>query len=183
MTNINPETGTRYTVFSLNNSIDPDVAHDLWYGPQARDLSYAAALEELRSELDTEANAIEAEVRDNLADANHDATPEYIDFCIEAAYLRLGYSDREDYIETLLESRAEGIEIDEPEIEGTLDGVSYRIGWLGGAPLLWVLESPYTATFRLCSPCVPNACNADSPDPDGYEGYTVPEDWLATNKE
>lgn len=86
-------------------------------------------------------------------------------------------TDREDWEEREFEERVEGIQIEEPTIQGECDGVKYMISWLG-APLLWVFESPFTGTFDLCSPCVPNACNLSSPNPDGYEGYTVPADWL-----
>lgn len=102
-------------------------------------------------------------------------------------------SEEEFYKEALEEARAEAEEsgeefdedyweppecfIDEPQIEGIYQGVKYGIDWLGGAPLLWVFESPYTGTFRLGSPCIPNACNGDSPDEGGYEGYAIPTDW------
>ena len=91
-------------------------------------------------------------------------------------------TDREAWVESEFEKRAEGIQIEEPTIEGECDGVKYMISWLGGAPLLWCFESPVTGTFDLCAPCVPNACNLNSPNPDGYEGYTVPADWLEEEK-
>jgi len=54
----------------------------------------------------------------------------------------------------------------------------YQLGYLGGAPLIWVIQSPVTTTCRRCSPCVPNAGNLDSPDPDGgITCYDIPPDW------
>ena len=38
---------------------------------------------------------------------------------------------------------------------------SYQVSTLGGAPLLWVLQSPYVTPCCHCSPCVPNAGNLD----------------------
>lgn len=128
MTNTNPTTGIRYTIFSTNN-LQPDLVHELFY--DAENLSYKAALEQY------------------LAD-NPDAT-------------------EEDY-----EHRG-----DEDSFEGVCEGIKYGLSTLGGAYLLWVYESPLTSTFRLCSPCVPNACNGDQPDPAGYEGYDIPQDWKA----
>lgn len=67
---------------------------------------------------------------------------------------------------------------DEPSHEFDIDGVQGMTTHMGGALMVWVFHSPLTARFRLCSPCVPNGCDGGSPDPDGYEGYTVPEDWF-----
>ena len=37
----------------------------------------------------------------------------------------------------------------------------------------FLVKSPVTDTFRLCSPCFPNAVDLDSSDPDGCEGYCL----------
>lgn len=66
---------------------------------------------------------------------------------------------------------------DEPIHEGEYKGVKYRTSWLGGALNVWIFESPQIEKFRLCSPCVPGACDLDSPNADGEFGYTVPDDW------
>jgi hypothetical protein len=150
-TNTNPETGIRYTVFALNN-INPDVAQELFYGPQAHDESHRRAMKELEEE------------------ARKDAGYRVEDGALES-------EDVEDWVEAQVERCSEDLQIEEPLIEGTLEGVEYQITWLGGAPLLWVFESPHKSTFRLCSPCVPNACDGDSPDENGHEGYDIPEDW------
>lgn len=64
----------------------------------------------------------------------------------------------------------------EPHITGTLDGVKYASCWLGGALLFFILESPHTGEFALCSPCIPNTADCDTPG--AFTGYTVPADWL-----
>ena len=130
------------------SAIDSDTAYDLFY--EGDNVSEDDAIGDLRVEI-----------------------------CIEAD--ERGFDDdrdREDWEERQFEERVEGIQIEEPTIKGECDGVKYMISWLGGAPLLWVFESPFTGRFDLCSPCVPNACNLNSPNPGGYEGYTVPADWL-----
>ena len=90
------------------------------------------------------------------------------------AEVEAGELDEDDF-DSELDLRAEHIEIDEPTIEGVYEGVHYHISWLGGAPLLWVFESPHINPHAQCSPCVPGAGDLDS------EGdvlcYDVPDDW------
>ena len=38
----------------------------------------------------------------------------------------------------------------------------YLLGYLGGAPLIWVARSPFVTYCAPCSPCVPNAGDLDS---------------------
>lgn len=66
---------------------------------------------------------------------------------------------------------------EEEVYEGEHEGVKYRTSWLGGAPHLFVFESPVIGKFQQCSPCVPNAANLDCQDPDGITGYDVPAHW------
>lgn len=87
--------------------------------------------------------------------------------------------DYDDELELMLEKAGDAWSDDEPVYTFTKDGVNGRTTWLGGALLLWVFESPHIGQFKLCSPCVPNACDLNSPIEDGYDGYTVPESWLA----
>ena len=60
----------------------------------------------------------------------------------------------------------------------TEDGMKLGLSYLGGAPLVWVFQSPYTTHARLCSPCCPNAGDLNSQDPLGVECYTLPPDWF-----
>ena len=181
MLNTNPETGVPYGTIYMN-SLDSDTANELWY-TYGKDLSYAKALEELKSDLEREAENIEDESRiavmeryEKLSDREYEAILENE---VECAYLRLGYGDREAFVEGEMDCRGQNIYIDEPTIEGECEGVKYHISWLGGAPLLWVFESPYTGLYRRCSPCVPGAGDLNSPDEDGSLCYDVPPDWRA----
>lgn len=79
--------------------------------------------------------------------------------------------------ESAIESLAEEIEIEEPIVEGTYAGVNYRSSWLGGALHFFIFDSPCINRYALCSPCVPNAGDLDSPDIDGVETYDVHPDW------
>jgi len=149
--NSHPTTGIRYTVYAMQN-LDPDVYQELWYGPGATDITYEAAYKEAQEEAVRLAKQ-----------AAVDCGEEF---------------DEEDFIEGW---ECPDIDIDEHDIAGTYEGVRYEISHLGGAELLWVLESPHVGQFVLCSPCVPNACDGDSPIAGGFTGYAVPEEWL--NKE
>lgn len=59
--------------------------------------------------------------------------------------------------------------------------VEIHTGWLGGAQLLWVIQSPYLSLAYPCSPCVPNAgdldnrCGADAAE--AVTCYDVPPEW------
>ena len=61
--------------------------------------------------------------------------------------------------------------------EAEVDGMKLGLSWLGGAPFVWVYESPHTTHARECSPCVPHAGDLDSKDPGGFECYDLPVDW------
>ena len=178
MTNINQQTGVRYSCVYLN-SLDSDLANDLWMN--AENLSEAQAYDELKNEIERDAENIEEEVRIAIAERDYAmlSNDRYMEDEVEAAYNRLGYDDRDDYIDTRLERESERIQIEEPTLAGTCEGVRYEISWLGGAPLLWVIESPIISKARLCSPCCPNAGDLDSLDDDGYECYGIPADWYA----
>lgn len=178
--NIHPETGIRYGAIS-GNSLDMDVMQDLFYGGQARDLTYEAALRVIKAEAEFEADTYEEEIKVAIAEEDYGllSNDRYVERRVEQMWEAMGYDSAEDYVEQSVENRAANIQIEEPEIEGEYEGVKYRISWLGGAPLVWVLESPEVGLFDLCSPCVPGACDCDFPNSDGYLGYTVPETWLA----
>ena len=177
--NHNPQTDIAFGVISAN-SLDQDLFQSLW--DSGKDLSWEAAVAEIQAKLEQDAEALEDEVRIALAEIGGWTEREYEaawDRHVEAAYNRLGFQDREDFLDALMEGELEKLRIDEPVITFEMEGVTGQIGWLGGAPLVWIFESPYTGTFQLCSPCVPNACNLDQPEDRGYAGYTVPTHWLA----
>lgn len=191
--NTNPETGIRYGVIALNN-LEGFTADDLFYN-NGTDLSFEEALAELRREALAEAEEYEDQVRIEISETDPALrdNDQYVERKIEEMWSSRGYDDAQDYVDAMVEHRMDQVVIEEPIIEGEYEGVKYRIGWLGGAPLLWVLEGPVGRCRALCSPCVPNAGDLDSGfilgqdiDPDtlarwghaGYECYVVPRDWL-----
>ena len=153
MPNYNTRTGIPFGVIS-SHAIDSDLLDELWY-THGEDMSYKAALEELREE-------ITKDVENENDDRGDDP------WTIE---------EMADEVDRRLERAAEHIEIDEPTIAGEYEGVSYTISWLGGAPLVWIFESPVTGKYARCSPCVPGAGDLDTPDENGIECYDVPADW------
>ena len=65
---------------------------------------------------------------------------------------------------------------DEDTYELEIYGMKLGLSTLGGAYNVWVFESPHTAEHALCSPCVPNAGNIDSPG--DFVCYTLPAEWF-----
>lgn len=208
--NINPMTGVRYGVISTN-SLDLDLVNDLFYNPEAEDVTYNEAYEEARKEAESRWDEAFEEARIAAEETDPNMTGEERERFVEKHMVEAGicwthwtqkiWFDRDDYVERELERFSDCCQIDEPEIVGELDGVKYRISYLGGAALLWVIEGPVGYAKRLCSPCVPNAGDLDggfytqeefdklaeghvdgsSSDDldDGWECYVVPRDWLA----
>jgi len=188
MTNCHPETGVRYGVIACN-SLDPDLVTELFYGQQATNVSYDEAYADAKREAEKEFEDLvdQAEIAANETDPNM-GEGDFQTFVDKWLFDNCGEDTEEGFVELRLDQFADQCEIDEPTIQGTLEGVEYQITWLGGAPLLWVLKGPQGWANQLCSPCVPNAANLD----DGYtltteprhqdEGdflcYCTPRDWL-----
>ena len=177
--NINLETGIRYGIISAH-SLDQDLVHDLLYHI-GEDLTYAEAELEASNIAECEAENIEEEVRIAIAEAGGFTDREYEDISeewVEKAYEDLGCDGREDYIQRRIGEQMDNYYCEEPITAFTYEGVKGQTTWLGGALLVVVLESPYTCTRHLCSPCVPGSIDLDSPEhQDGCLGYDVPTSW------
>ena len=128
LSNVNPDTGIRYGIVSLNSLADWVFDEFLTGGTN---LSYEAALAEW-------------ELEGNDRDVDE-----------------FDYEGDEDTFELL-----------------TPDGLKLGLSTLGGAYNVWVYESPYVVNHGLCSPCVPNCGNIDTPG--DFECYTLPADWFRT---
>ena len=85
-------------------------------------------------------------------------------------------------------------EVDEPRYAGTItltkdsDGVEgfmeVELLHLGGAALLFIFKSPVIKKANLCSPNIPNAGDLSREEfEDGWEAYSVPDSWWATDDE
>ncbi len=71
------------------------------------------------------------------------------------------------------------------EYEYDLGYAKVLLSWLGGSPLITVLNSDFVTNCRKCSPCVPNAGDLDSPDENGNQYYCLSaddmgEEWKGT---
>lgn len=194
MSNVNPKTGVRYGVISVA-SLQPELAEELMYGPDAIDETYGAALNDAEMEANAEvaqlyedAEIAASEVDPNMSDRAREA---FIEQYLTIHYTEMGYEDSDDLVAQRLEAFSDQFRCDEPHITGTYEEIEYQITWLGGAPLLWILDGPVGFVEKLCSPCVPNAADLDSEtcleaeasetmSENGYFCYVVPRDWRAT---
>lgn len=153
MTNTNPNTGIPYGYISALK-LDPEIVERLMYGRQARNLTEERIQQSITEEVQAEA--------------------------AERGFVH-GSRDWEDFVEREFEERMDDLHnlcsVDEPEIQGKFEGVSYATSWLGGALNFWIFESPVeTHKARKASPCVPGAAILDTLD--GSEtGYDVPKNW------
>ena len=156
--NINRETGIHFGAIS-GNSLDLDVLCDL---------------QEKASEIVFDAYRLD-EMKRFANEHDHDYA---VDIQADDLFNSLMDAFGEEF-DDFIYSIDENFEDDEPQAEFEHEGIKVVFCWLGGAPLVIVAESPYIAIADLCSPCVPNAGNLDSKDPDGEECYDVPVDWYA----
>lgn len=134
--NINPSTGVRYGIVSLDSLAEWAGDEFLVYGTNE---SFIAALDEARGGGDWLSEAVFEEE----------------------------YEEDEDVY----------------SLELAKDGLKLQLSYLGGAPLVWVLESAHTTRARLCSPCVPNGGDLDSLDEGGFVCYTLPPEWFREEEE
>ena len=166
--NTNPNTGIRYGIIAVR-SLDPDIWNDIFDLPSDTYTdALADACKRLWSEIDSAVEEL-AEIPDFVGeDLDDDAD---IDTLIDIAE-QLGIDTRE--------YNPEFWEFEEENRSGKIDDVDVALAWLGGAPMLFVFESPIITHARLCSPCVPNAGDLNSMDPDnGFECYGIPAEWYA----
>lgn len=134
LVNVNPETGIRYGVVSLDSLQDWVFDEFFHHGTN-----------------ETWAEAIRDYIAENPG------------------------SDEEDASEAL-----EHAQFEEEVYSLEKDGMKLQLSYLGGAPLVWVFESPHKAMVRECSPCVPNAGDLNSKIDGGFECYDVPAEWYRT---
>lgn len=136
MANRHPVTGVRYTIYHINNELHPEVWDDIYQGTN---MSERAMLDDM-----------EMRVRKALEELPDEVL----------AYLDVELTAEELMDTALVNGMQDTIYCnDEPNYEGETDGIKWCVTWLGGAPHLTVLESPYYGVGEECSPCLPNAVN------------------------
>jgi len=133
--NINPVTGIPYGVISGKNV--PDLV-DMIMG-SGTSLTAQAAKDELTERLRSVVS----------------------DYVVGGSSVAAVTAMTEELVEIVWD-RAD-LDYGEEEYEWTDDeGIKYHLGYLGGAILIWVEESPYFTHAPPCSPCVRNAGDLDS---------------------
>jgi hypothetical protein len=158
--NIDNETGIRFGVIS-QNSINPDAMSEVW--DNSRDLSYEQAVENAKREIAAcedkaafvewfnENCAGEIDVTDLVDLPDNIYTNEYWTFAednFNDAYSMSDCGERDWLYESEGYKLANCLQSD-----------------------VMVLASPYFTYAQFCSPCVPGACNLDSP-------LVTPPDWI-----
>jgi hypothetical protein len=161
-------TGIRYGVIS-QHSLSPDVMSDIW--SEARDLSYEAAVEEVKSSLRAICK-MDSGMWDDCLSVLKDCGIRDETLIPGMTMIATHLEDTEDSkVEQLWDYVEQGFN-DRYESDGR--------SWLwekDGYALenclqsdVCVLKSPYFTYAQFCSPCVPGACNLDNP----FEGLAVP---------
>ena len=54
---------------------------------------------------------------------------------------------------------------------------SFETFWLGGAEHIRIIRSMWKTTGNMCSPCLPDQVDLDSPNDMGFDAYCLPRDW------
>jgi len=114
-------------------------------------------------------NSAKEDVKSSLDDLQSDGLETEINFTTEAEAIFDSFDLNETY------ENDEG-QYEHSEGKGKNE-CKYILGYLGGAPLIWVIQSPYLTHARKCSPCVPNAGDLNNLDVNGVECYDVPPEY------
>ena len=60
---------------------------------------------------------------------------------------------------------------------GAPEMLTLELTYLGGAPIVYVIDSPHVVTCSPCSPCCPGAGDLNNKHDGGIEAHDVPADW------
>lgn len=66
---------------------------------------------------------------------------------------------------------------EEDNYTAEIENTKYEISWLGGAPLIWVINSEWACYCKPCSPCVPGAGDLDSLGGSTLAHCMPPSEW------
>lgn len=152
--NINPNTGVAYGVISAR-SLDPEIIAMI--EDNGDNVSEQNAEDEIRREINAEIEGGKLEA-DAFGDEMEKRIQRWHENSDEHVYRYVEYDD-----------------------DGKIEVEVYST-WLGGAQLLYVIQSPHLCSAAPCSPCCPNAGDLDNRYENGDRGvtcYDVPPDWRA----
>lgn len=178
--NVNPETGIRYGVISANNVPELHNTIITCGDSQSWNNFQSELRDDVQAILDTQDEEKEAAIAKFLDDRDIEYGHEREELKESLLEQISENENSEDTLDLIVENLSERShwECDQEEYEYETETESYYLGYLGGAPLIWVYKSPELTKVRLCSPCIPNGGDLDSPDPNGEECYAVPVEWF-----
>lgn len=172
-TNMDAETGIRYGVIS-QNSVMPEAVDDIYYGPHSRDLAWEAGIEEAKQQI------MRCYEEDLYEDKNGELKKVLKNYVSER-FIEDRLSELMDLFSEMV-SDPPGGKPNLPDVEHVLAVVEQDFSDNAGDhecnPLyehdgykitkcldsdLMILKSPFFTYASFCSPCVPGACNLDSP--------------------
>lgn len=196
-TNMDTETGIRYGVIS-QNSVMPEAVDDIYHGPHSRDLAWEAGVEEAKQQI---MRCYEEDLYEDKKGELKKVLKNYVrDRFIEDRLVELM-----DLFDEMV-SDPPGGKPNLPDVEHVWAVVEQDFNDNAGDhecnPLyehkgykitkcldndLMILKSPFFTYAQFCSPCVPGACNLDSPLedpsdqlkwPDSNKCYCLGVDWF-----
>lgn len=162
--NIDKATGIRFGVIS-QHSLMPEALDDCWQN--SRDLTYEAAVAEFKRKLERCEN--DDELNELIAEELG-----------ERVAKRVGFQRRETGLEEVWESICDywndAYQADDHDWLYEQDG--YKLTNCLQSDV-FILSSPYFTYAQYCSPCVPGACNLDSPLVTPPDSGDFEPDWQA----
>lgn len=168
-TNIDPQTGLRFGVIS-QNSIMPEAFDDIFQS--SRDLTYEASVAEFKQEIARIES--EADLTEILKERFGDRAPRYTHTKLWAEAILVDYTlndgsfaqplddEAKEYIWNEIEQTFNDYYEDNGERDWLYEKEGYKLTNCLQSDV-FVLASPYYTYAQFCSPCVPGACNLDSP--------------------
>jgi hypothetical protein len=147
--NYDPATGIHYGVISPHTP-NPDAVQDIY--DSGDNLSYAAAIEQIKDELESSLQRV-----------------------LEAYGLDERTAEATSAVwETVEQEFNDHYEEQDDQYQYEQDGYILQTSSLG----IYVIKSPYYTFAAACSPCCPNAGDLDTPRASGLKTYCLGVDWF-----
>lgn len=177
--NFDPETGIHYGVIS-QHSLNPEALDDIH--SEARDLSYEAAVDELKKELRRIAQFPAPDRHAMITGGDL----KYVTKGLDLDEMIMVFEDTEYSEDEKVSTAWDLIEQkfnDTYESDGSHSWLYEKDGYVLRDCLhtdIMVIKAPFCTWSKQCSPCVPNAGDLDSPlsEGDGLKSYCLGLDWF-----
>jgi hypothetical protein len=87
--------------------------------------------------------------------------------------------ERGDAVQDIMDALDDYVDYqgEEDNYVAEIDKTKYEMGWLGGAPLIWVTDSEWACYCKPCSPCVPGAGDLNSLGGSALSHCMPPSEW------